>query len=82
MGLFDFFSMVDNYEERKVDRYEQGNMIIDTCAITDSDDPYETAIKHPSYNDGNWVIAETYPDKESAIEGHQKWVNLMKFWLR
>ena len=71
------FEMMFNYEERKVTRYEQDNLIIDTCAITDSDQPYETAVAHPSYNDGNFIIVELYKTKEEAQIGHDKWVKIM-----
>lgn len=77
MALFDFFSMANNYEERKVDRFQKDGVIIDTCAVTDSDQPYETGISHPQYNGGNWVIVELYSDKEKAQEGHKKWVEKM-----
>ena len=75
--MFNFEKMLDTYEERKVDRFEDGDLVIDTAAVTDSKDPYETAIKHPSYNEGEWVIVETHSTKEEAIIGHKKWVDTM-----
>ena len=66
MGMFDFLLMADNYEERKVDRFEKDTLIIDTCFVSDGSLPYETAIQHEEYNEGKWVIVENYPDKESA----------------
>ena len=77
MGLFDFIEMFDNYEGRKVDRYENKDLVIDTCSVSDSDNPYETGIKHPLYNDNEWVIVETYKNREKAQEGHNKWVKIM-----
>lgn len=65
-----FFSMA----ERKVARFEKGKVIVDTCAVTDSDKPYETGISHPSYNKGDWVIVELYDTKGEAKIGHKKWV--------
>jgi len=59
MGLFDFVSMADNYEERKVDRYEKGDTIIDTCAVNDSSKPFETAVQHPKYNSSKWIKTMT-----------------------
>jgi len=77
--MFNFLNMTYNYEERKVDRYEEGNLTIDTCLITDDDEyNYETAIKHPFYNNGNWVIVEQYYTKEEAQNGHNKWVETFK----
>ena len=77
MALFDFFSMISNYEERKIDRFEKDELTVDTCSVTDSDKPYETAVEHPHYNNGKWVIVETYDTKEAAQRGHNKWVKKM-----
>lgn len=70
-------SMMGNYEQRKVANYKEGDLVVDTAAVTDSKDPYETGIKHPFYNNGNWVIVETYETKEQAQKGHDKWVKTM-----
>jgi len=75
--LFDFLSMADNYEQRKVDRFEKGELTVDTCSVSDSDKPYETAIEHPRYNAGKWVIVELYDTREEAEVGHKKWVKKM-----
>lgn len=75
--MFDFLGMMGNYEDRKVDNFEQGDLVVDTCAVTDSTQPYETAVQHPRYNGGKWVIVELYPTKEEAQEGHNRWVATM-----
>lgn len=75
--MFNFFNMANDYEERKVARYEEEGICIDTAAVSDSDQPYETGIQHPGYNDGDWVIVELYPNKKAAQEGHNKWVQIM-----
>ncbi len=76
--LFDFLKDADNYEDRKVDRYDGKNgLCIDTVRVSDSDKPYETGIKHLSYNDGDWVIVEMYDTKEDAQTGHDIWVKKM-----
>lgn len=75
--MFDFFNMVGNYEERKVDNFQKGDLTIDTCRVTDSDKDFETAIEHKSYNDGKWIIVELYDTKEEAQKGHDKWVKVM-----
>lgn len=76
--MFGFLSMMGNYESRKVDRYEGENLVIDTCLVTDDPDyPYETAVSHPEYNNGEWVIVEQYLSKEDAKTGHNKWVEIM-----
>lgn len=75
--MFRFEKMKNNYKQRKVDRYEEGKLIIDTAAINDSPYPYETAIKYPLYNKGDWIIVQTYNSKEETIIGHREWVERM-----
>ncbi len=75
--MFGFFNMLGSYEDRKVDRYESENCLISTAAVTDGDSPYETAISHPSYNSGSWVIVAKYDSKEKAQTGHDEWVKTM-----
>jgi len=65
------------YELRKVDNYTKGEVQVDTCLVTDSEQPYETGACHPKYNKGDWVIVELYDTKELAQKGHDKWVKLM-----
>lgn len=77
-GMFDFYSIANDYEERKVENTVVGETTIDTAAVTDSDQPYETGIQDPNYNNGNWVIVELYDTKEEAQAGHIKWVDLFK----
>jgi len=72
--MFDFLDMVGNYEQRKVENTKVNGAIIDTAAVNDSSQPYETGIMHPSYNSNNWIIVELYPNKKKAQEGHQRWV--------
>ena len=76
--LFDFVSMAGNYDNRKLARYETaGTLIVDTCLVSDSDEPYETAVSHPSYKSGKWIIVETYSTKKDACKGHGQWVKRM-----
>lgn len=76
--MFEFLHMAGNYDSRKVARYEDGekNIIISTAFVNDSSFPYETAIKHPEYNEGYFIIVENYNDEISAKEGHKKWEQL------
>jgi len=69
--------LIAPYEERKVDRFEKDKLIVDTCAASDSEKPYETGISHPLYKEGKWVIVEEYDTKEEAKKGHKKWVKIM-----
>ena len=73
----DIQAMMGSYESRKVDRYEQDGIIISTARVTDSEEPYETAISHPNYNGGKWIIVQTYISREESIQGHLKWVGIM-----
>ena len=50
--MFGFFDMMDNYEKRKIENTVVGEATIDTCAVSDSEQPFETGIIHPRYNDG------------------------------
>lgn len=78
-GLFGFMDMMDNYELRKVARYDDDTigLMVDTCSVTDGDQPYETAVEHPEYNEGKMVIVEAYGTVEDAQKGHERWVATM-----
>ena len=69
---------MDNREERKVENTVIGETVIDTCAVNDSDQPFETGIQSPQYNMGDWVVVEMYDTKPLAEEGHKKWVDIFK----
>jgi len=71
--MFNFFSMADNYEDRKIDNTIINETEIDTVAVYDSEQPFETGIKSSLYNDNQWIIVEMYDTKEEAIIGHKKW---------
>ena len=75
--MFGFMNMQGTYEARKVDRYEKDDLFVDTCLVTGSDKPYETAVAHPKYNGGKMVIVELYDTKAQAQEGHDRWVKTM-----
>lgn len=77
LGIFDFMQDFGNYEERKIDTYSEGDLFVDTCAVSDSTKPYETAVAHPRYNEGKMLIVELYDTKEKAQIGHDKWVKIM-----
>lgn len=79
MDILDFTFMGDNYEERVLARFEAENreFVVDTAAVTDSDDPYETAVSHLEYDEGRWIVVETYASKDKALVGHEDWVQRM-----
>lgn len=75
--MFDFLDMMENHEERKVGTYNKDGLFVDTCLVTDSSKPYETAVEHPAYNNGDMIIVELYDTVEEAEKGHKKWVDKM-----
>jgi hypothetical protein len=72
--MFGFMSMANDYEQRKVENTEINGATIDTAQVHDSARPYETAINHPDYKDGDWIVVELYDTKDLAKVGHKKWV--------
>lgn len=72
--LFDFLLDGLNYESRKVSHSEIGDAVIDTTAVSDGSQSFETGVKHPEFNDGKWIIVEAYDTKEEAQRGHECWV--------
>lgn len=75
--MLNFFSMMGNYDQRKVENSKVGDGEVDTALVTDSTKPYETGIRHPAYRDGDWIIVQLYSTKNEAIEGHKRWCNVM-----
>ena len=75
--MFNFLNDLSNYDDRAIDRYEEGSLIVDTCAVSDGNQPFETGIRHPEYNSGKWIIVEAYSTKGDAKAGHSKWVSTM-----
>lgn len=39
---------------------------------------WETAISHPKYNNGKWIVVEEYSGERNAKTGHDKWVHLLE----
>ena len=66
-----------SYESRKVSLYKTDWGGVSTASVAEGEKPFETAVLHPDYNDDNIVIVEAYDTFEQAVEGHQKWVNIM-----
>ena len=75
--MFNFLQDLDNYEDRAVGRFEEDDLIVDTCQCSDGEQPYETAVMHPWYNKNHWVIVEAYDDTTAALFGHGKWIQIM-----
>lgn len=75
--LFDFLKMAGNYEERKVARYQEGNLTVSTCRVCDSKFAFETVVAHSAYKEGNFIVVENYNTVEEAEGGHERWVKRM-----
>ena len=69
--LFDFLT-----PSVPIDRFKDGQLIVSTVQAPDADRP-ETAVAHPDYNGGKWVIVEHYNTVEDAEKGHTQWVKCM-----
>ena len=72
--MFDVLSMIGNYSERKVDRFETDLFTIDTAFVTDRGLPYETAIAHKDFNGGEWIILGWRSTKEEAQKFHNEMI--------
>jgi hypothetical protein len=77
--MFDFLNMMNNYESRKVGRWDNddGTRMVSTASVSDGIREFETAFKHPDYNEGNSIIVEAYDTKDEALAGHEYWVKVM-----
>lgn len=64
-----------NYEEYRNNAITTniGGQTVDTVFAGD-EGKWETGIER----DGEWIIVEQYDDKNSAENGHKKWVNKLK----
>lgn len=76
--MFEWLNMIGNYEERKVAYTKTDNFTIDTAKVTDRQQPYETAIAHDDFNDGEWIILGWADTKEDAQKMHDSFVEYYK----
>ena len=73
-NLFGFFTMANNYDLRVVKNTERNTFTLDTAMVTDRALPYETAVAHKNFNDGDWIVLEWSETKEDAERTHDKWL--------
>ena len=77
--MLEFLDDMNNYEERKVDRFDGGyGKMVSTARVSDGRQPFETAVAHPEYNGGDIIVVEAYDTIEQARAGHAKWEGLMR----
>lgn len=74
MDIFGILTMKDNYDLRVVKNTERSTFILDTALVTDRVLPYETAVAHKDFNDGQWIVLEWSKTKEDAEKAHDKWL--------
>ena len=75
--MLNFLKCIIDQEAREVARFSKKDLTIDTCEVIDGEKPFETAISHPDYNNGRWIIVEAYYHKDAAKIGHAAWVKIM-----
>ena len=69
----------DSYEERKVACDIVNDFVIDTALVPDrAPFNYETAIKHPEFHYGEWLIISYAVSEEEAKEMHKRQVEYFK----
>jgi hypothetical protein len=77
-GMLGFLDDVGTLDIRKVAYDEFSWGFVSTVAVSDGDQPYETAIAHSDYRDDRkLIVVESYSTKEGALFGHKKWVTVM-----
>ena len=72
--MLNLFSMMGNYDERVVARFDSDEFSIDTAYVTDRAHPYETAIAHTKFHAGDWIILGWRDTKEEAQKFHNEMV--------
>lgn len=73
-NLFGILTMGGNYDLRVVKNTKRDTFTLDTAMVTDRALPYETAVKHKTFNDGVWIVLEWSKTKEDAEHTHDKWL--------
>ena len=76
--MLNLFSMMGNYEERVVARFDSDEFSIDTAYVTDREHPYETAIAHKKFHAGDWIILGWRDTKEEAQKYHDEMIQFFK----
>ena len=72
--MLDFLNMIGTYESRKVDNFKTDLFTIDTALAADRELPYETAIAHKDFRNGEWIILGWRQTKEEAQKFHDEMV--------
>ena len=76
--MFDYLYMIGNYDQRQVKRTRTEHFTVDTALCTDRPIPYETAISHDGFRNGEWIILGWRHTKEEAKKFHDEVVEFYK----
>jgi hypothetical protein len=79
LSLGDVEAIAQSYPQRVIAHYENASdrIAVSTSRVTDGFKPFETAVSHPRYYRGKWMIVEAYDTQESAELGHYRWLAKM-----
>ena len=67
-----------SYNERAIKQHQSKDFVVDTARVYGTFRPIETAVSHPEYNDGLWIIVQAYDTEEDAVLGHDRWVEVLE----
>lgn len=76
--MFNWIDMIGTHEERMVDNYKDELFEIDTSYVTDRTPPFETAIKHSQFRNGEWIVLGWRVTKTDAQKFHDEMVKYYK----
>ncbi len=81
MGILDGFGGMlgesrEEWENRRVSTTLVDDWKVDTSYTPDTK-CFETGIKHPLFNHGEWIIVDEYETREEAVRRHKEWVKHM-----
>jgi len=72
--MLGFEGMIGTYEQRNVANFKNDVFEIDTSLVTDRAIPYETAVAHKNFRNGNWIVLGWRETKEEAQKFHDEMV--------
>lgn len=76
--FFNLAGMMNNYEERLIKNTRTEKFTVDTVLVTVRHMPYETAIKHVGFRNGNWIVLGWRETREGAKKFHDEIVEFYK----
>lgn len=77
-SMYGILTMSGNYEERMVANTKEDDWEVDTVEVTDRSWLYETAVRHPKFRQGSWIVVEGASNIGNAEAMHNRWVEIMR----